>query len=399
MRVLKNAGRGLAAGCFVLAGSGVAFAGAWDTLGMGSSELLFAPESFVVEGSVTYADRNVDYDSTAASFVVPGESPIVVSPDGSVSSRATPNIWSYQGALKFSITDDADCLARVNSPLSIEEEMDPAWRGRFSGYETQADTLALDATCAYRFQIGEGRYLRAIGGVKAQDLSYYSKGAHPAAETAEVDLQADGIDYGWRVGVAYEVPAYAMRASLIYDSQIKTDLSGGTIVGGNKAYDSFASLTLPQSIELNVQSGIAPGWLVSAGVKWADWSVIDVLSVESVSVVTGESVGETIHRELNFKDGWTVEAGVGHALTEQLSLGSAVQWDRGVGGSYSDTYTFSFGGSYAVSENVKLSLGTAAIYKTAGSGDANNFASGTVNEYDYDASWAYAMSTKVRLSF
>ncbi|QUS54970.1 OmpP1/FadL family transporter [Pseudovibrio brasiliensis] len=399
MRVLKNAGRGLAAGCFVLAGSGSALAGAWDTLGIGSSELLFAPEKFVVEGSVTYVDRNVDYDNTAASFVIPGVPPTVVNPGGPATSRATPNIWNYQGALKFGITDNADCMARINNPLSIEEEMDPDWRGRFSGYETQARTLAFDATCAYRFQVGEGRYFRAIAGVKAQDLSYYSKGAHPLAGTAEVDLKADGLDYGWRVGVAYEVPAYALRASLIYDSQIETDLSGDTIVGGSKAFDSTASLTLPQSVELNVQSGIAPGWLVSAGVKWVDWSVIDVLSVDSFHPVSGAAEGETVHRKLNFKDGWTVKAGIGHALNEKVSLGSSLQWDRGVGGSYSDTYTFGFGGSYAANKNVKFTVGTAAIYKTAGSGDATNFASGTVNEYDYDASWAYAVNTKIRLSF
>lgn len=61
MRVLKNAGLGLAAGGFVLAGSGAAFAGAWDNMGVGSLDLLFAPEKFVVEAGATYADRNVDY--------------------------------------------------------------------------------------------------------------------------------------------------------------------------------------------------------------------------------------------------------------------------------------------------------------------------------------------------
>ncbi|KZK80539.1 long-chain fatty acid outer membrane transporter [Pseudovibrio sp. Ad13] len=388
MRVLKNAGRGLAAGCFVLAGSSATFAGAWDTLGIGSSELLFAPEEFVVEGSVTYVDRNVDYVSTNATAT-----------DGPLKTRATPNIWNYQGAMKFAITDSADCLARFNNPLSIEEDMDPNWRGRLSGYETQAKAFAFDATCSYKFQVGEGRFIRAIAGAKAQHLSYYSKGAHPSGAAAEVDLSADGLDYGWRVGVAYEVPAYAMRASLIYDSQIESKLDGDTSVGSTKLYDSTASLTLPQSVELNVQSGIAPGWLISAGVKWVDWSVIDVLSVDSKAAVPIVSDRETVHRKLNFKDGWTVKAGIGHALNEQLSVGSSLQWDRGVGGSYSDTYTLGLGGSYAANKNVKFTLGTAAIYKTSGSGDANNIASGTVSEYDYDSSWAFAVNTKVRLSF
>ncbi len=388
MRFLRNTGRGLAAGCFVLAGSGAAFAGAWDNMGIGSSELLFAPEDFVVEGSVTYVDRNVDYVSTNAT-----------APNGPVKTRATPDIWDFQGAVKLAITDNTDCLARFNNPLSIDEAMNPDWRGRYSGYETQATAFAFDATCSYKFQVGEGHFLRAIAGAKAQYLSYYSKGAHPTQGTSEMDLNTDGMDYGWRVGVAYELPAYAMRASLIYDSQIESKFDGDSSAGGVKIYDSRASLTLPQSVELNVQSGIAPGWLVSAGVKWVDWSVIDVLSVESTALDPFLPDGETVHRKLSFKDGWTVKAGIGHALTEKLSLGSSVEWDRGVGGSYSDNYTLGFGGSYAANENVTFALGTAAIYKASGSGNANDLASGTVSEYDYDSSWSFAVSTKVRLAF
>ncbi|EEA95989.1 OmpP1/FadL family transporter [Pseudovibrio sp. JE062] len=392
MRVLKNAGRGLAAGCFVLAGSGSALAGAWDTLGIGSSELLFAPEEFVAESSFTYVDRNVDYDITTASTAF---GPVT----GDASSRATPNIWNYQGALKLALTENADCLARVNNPYSIEEEMDPNWNGRFSGYETRAVTFAFDATCSYKFQVGEGQYLRAIAGARALDLTYFSEGLTATSPSnivvAKVDLKSKGLDVGWRAGLAYEMPAYALRASLIYDSEIHVDLEGDTEAVGVTTFDSFASLTLPQSVEFNVQSGIAPNWLASFGVKWVDWSVIDKLSV------TNAAGSKTVDRKLNFQDGWTVKAGIGHRINEQFSVGSSLQWDRGVGGSYSDTYTIGLGGSFAASKNVKFTLGTAAIYKTAGSGDMTNDVSSisAVTEYDYDPSWAYAINTKLRVSF
>ncbi|MFS8182648.1 OmpP1/FadL family transporter [Pseudovibrio denitrificans] len=424
MRVLKNAGRGLAAGCFVLAGSDSALAGAWDTMGVGSLDLLFAPEKFVVEGGTTYLDRNVDYKVTKGTTQGrPGTDVDLLPNTGSKKERVTPNIWNYQIGVKATLLDNVDCLGRAYNPFRITEEMDPSWAGRYAGYETNANTLGLDATCSYKFQVGEGQSIRAIAGVKALDLTYQSDGMliggalltsvgsapvviDPAADyVSGAELKSKGMAWGWRAGVSYEIPAYALRASLVYDSAISMDLEGDsyvknvplqpTVGGGMTTVEgeAYSSLKLPQSVELNIQSGIAPGWLATFGVKWMDWSVIDRL------VVTNADGNMTTNRVLNFKDGWTVKAGIGHKLNDKLSLGSSVQWDKGVGGSYSDTYAFGLGGSYALNDKVKVIVGGAAIYKTPGSGDANNLASGATNEYEYDSSWNYALNTKLRIAF
>ncbi len=406
MRVLKNAGLGLAVGGFVLAGSGAAFAGAWDKLGVGSLDLLFAPEDFVVEVGATYADRNVDYELTDSTMQ--NGDPVSFGPE---KERVTPNIWDYRVGVKARLLDNVDCLGRLNSPFGINEEMDPTWDGRYGGFETKATTMGLDATCAYKFQVDGSSNLRVIAGVKAMDLTYQSDGItpldgngdfHPLGQdtVTGAEIKSDGMAWGWRAGVAYEIPAYAMRASLVYDSEVALDLAGGsyakmgplTIPVG----EAYASITAPQSVEFNVQSGIAPGWLATFGVKWMDWSVIDRL------VLVDETGAAKTDRKLGFKDGWTVKAGIGHQLTDKLSLGSSVQWDRGVGGSYSDNYTFAAGGAYDLNEKVKISLGGAAIYKTAGNGDALDYSVsplGTGYTYDYDSSWHFAVDTKLRIAF
>ncbi len=56
----------------------------------------------------------------------------------------------------------------------------------------------------------------------------------------------------------------------MYDSKVKLDLTGDTYIfdvptasGGIETIhqEAYASITAPQSVELNVQSGIAPaGW-------------------------------------------------------------------------------------------------------------------------------------------
>ncbi len=415
MRVLRNSALGAVAGSFVLAGSGAAFAGAWDAMGVGSLELLFAPEKFVVEGGTTYLDRNVNYKVKSAKSQL--GAPVST---GSDNERVTPNIWNYQVGIKASLTDKLDCLGRILNPFGITEEMDPTWQGRYAGYSTKADTLKFDATCSYKFQVDEASNFRVIAGVKAMELTYASDSmvhgqalksalasSHPDIAAAldptkdyvtESELTSDGMAVGWRAGVAYEIPAYALRASLIYGSKVDFDLTGESNIsaeGHNIPGDIFASLTLPQSVELNVQSGIAPGWLATFGVKWMDWSVVDRL------IVVDAKGDLKTDRKLAFKDGWTVKAGIGHQYNEKLALGSSVQWDRGVGGSYSDTYTFGLGGSYALNEKMKVTIGGAAIYKTSGAGDANNLISpgGSENNYEYDSSWVYAVNTKIRVAF
>ncbi|KZL21581.1 Long-chain fatty acid transport protein precursor [Pseudovibrio axinellae] len=407
MRFLKSATRGAVAGCFVMAGSGAAFAGGWDTMGVGTLDLLFAPERFVVEGGATYLDRNTDYDVTSASDQLGRQTT-----SGSTSERVTPNIWNYQFGVKGRVLENVDCLGRAYNPYGIIESMDPTWAARYAGYETNATTLGLDATCSYTFQAGEGRSIRAIAGIRGLDLTYQSDSMLPGVlvnpaltddYVSGAELKSKGMSWGWRAGVAYEIPAYALRASLVYDSQIAMDLEGETYIrdvpdglGGTTTItgDAYSSITAPQSVELNIQSGIAPGWLASFGVKWVDWSGIDRL------VVKDESGDLSTDRALNFKDGWTVEAGVGHQLNEKLTLGGSVQWDRGVGGSYSDSYSFGLGGSYALNDKVNMIIGGAAVYTAAGEADATNHAPyGATNEYTYDSAWHYALSTKLRIAF
>ncbi|MTI45626.1 hypothetical protein E1178_18640 [Roseibium hamelinense] len=368
-------------------------AGGWDTLGIGSNELLFDPGRFVIEGTYKYVDRNVDYMATSATLF--GGVPV----PGRATSRATPNIWNYQGALKFQITDDIACMGRVNDPYQIEENLDETWQGRFSLTKTSAGSTAWNASCSYRFQVQDGHFIRAIGGAGIVDLTYYAENLTALSATAsaptKVDLQSADPGWGWRAGIAYEVPQYAIRASVIYDSPVSVDLDGTTEVTGVTAFDSFASITLPQSVELNVQSGIAPKWLASFGVKWVNWSSVEELTVANAAGAL------TVDRFLGYKDGWTVRAAIGHQFNDWASFQTGIQWDRGIGQTYSDTYSLGVGGSFALNEHMEWSIGTAATYKTPGNGDLTNRASANqaATNYDYGSSWAYAIQTKLKLTY
>src|SRR5690606_34117088 len=85
---------------------------------------------------------------------------------------------------------------------------------------------------------------------------------------------------------------------------------------------------LPQSVELKLQSGIAPGWLAFGSVKWTDWSAMTTLDV------VRPGAGLVSRNEYYWRDGWTVTGGVGHAFTDTISGSVSLTWDRGVSTGY-----------------------------------------------------------------
>ncbi|MDA0187583.1 MAG: hypothetical protein O3C59_08930 [Proteobacteria bacterium] len=86
------------------------------------------------------------------------------------------------------------------------------------------------------------------------------------------------------IGGAYEIPEIALRVAMTYFSEIKLDFSGSegiapaanlnraliptTGAGGGTA--NF-SVTVPQSILLEAQSGIAEDTLMFGSVRWTNW--------------------------------------------------------------------------------------------------------------------------------
>ncbi|KZL14807.1 MULTISPECIES: OmpP1/FadL family transporter [unclassified Pseudovibrio] len=410
MRVLKTLAQTTVLGCAVSMIPAAAFAGGWSTEGIADYDLLFADGKFVVETQATYADRNVDFKNAKTNQT--GR------PEDTTNSSAddiAPNIAVFSGAVKVELLENLDLYARLNQPYLIREQPGFDWNGRYAIGETNADALGFDAMLSYKHEVSKGNFVRVFGGLRSVTVDYeqLSKTLAPVIDPGTglpigtVDLDTDiNVDskreYGFRIGAAFEKPEIALRAMIAYESAIDVELDGALSIQNVGSFGSNAEATLPQSIEAKVQTGIAPKWLASLGVKWTDWSVLNELAVDVAS--PGGPVPTKVVRDLGYSDGWIVEAGIGHQLTDKLSLGSSVTWDKGIGGPYSDTYSLSLGGSYDFAKNVKFTLGGRAIFKTSGEGSYDIAKTGAVNsqvntDYEYDSSWNFAVSSKLRVAF
>ncbi|MCJ7872221.1 outer membrane protein transport protein [Phaeobacter sp. J2-8] len=170
-------------------------------------------------------------------------------------------------------------------------------------------------------------------------------------------------DVGFVVGAAYQIPEYALRVALTYRSEIEhefdadesyTKLSLPSTVSAVST-TTKAPITMPQSITLDFQSGVAPKTLVFGSIRWTEWS--------KWSVAPGAYMAETGSEITSFdNDVFTYQLGVGRQVTDDLSLFARVGYEEKKGGvasrlSPTDGYTsVGIGGSYR--------LGTAKI--TAG---------------------------------
>ena len=185
---------------------------------------------------------------------------------------------------------------------------------------------------------------------------------------------------GWVLGGAFEKPDIALRAALTYRSEITThhdtvensqvstnapvmiagaiqqfnaatgaglttaaqliaalDGAGQTAranqirtlqalaaAGLNGTRGSRTNITTPQSVNLDFQTGVMPGTLAFANVRWVDWSGFTI----SPQLYSG--VGQTPIVGYS-KDQWSAQVGLGHKFNDLLSASVAALWDSGAG--------------------------------------------------------------------
>jgi len=346
----------------------VAHAGGLEANGYDWDQL-FDPAPYSAKASATYV--HIDKNVTRPGFA------------GTVST--TPGRVHYNTGVKADIFDMASCLVTVQNPFGSDTSRTNA----YAASTTQAVSESIRSTdtgltCAVGAQVGPG-VISVIAGVSAQNLDYQA--AAPLTLTTSTPISINGWSTGWRAGLAYEIPEYALRVSAIYNAPVHYTLNG-TAYGGAASAD----VTTPQSFEVRGQTGIAPGWLALGSVKWMDWSTLQRLTVNTI--------GGPLVSAFDYRDGWTVTAGVGHAVSEQLSVVGTLSWDRGTStpgtndvltaGTQTDRYGVALGGSYNLSPNVQLTGGVSASLLGAGSNARGE---------RWDTGYVYAVSGGIKASF
>ncbi|AOA57604.1 OmpP1/FadL family transporter [Acinetobacter larvae] len=172
---------------------------------------------------------------------------------------------------------------------------------------------------------------------------------------------------GWLAGVAYQIPDIALKASITYRSEIDHKVNiresiamldnlssinpaviGGLLPPEAQAYlpivagamaanqaEGKTTITTPQSVNLDFQTGIMANTVAFANVRWVNWKDFSLQPYKFGKV--SEIVGKAVERPNGFNlveyadDQWSVTAGVGRKFSEQWAGNFSVGWDSGAG--------------------------------------------------------------------
>lgn len=407
----------LGAGCFSLTLIGAAMhpahAGGIERGGY-DIDLLFDPAPFATEAEATYVMPNRKLKNGVDTNPLDGNITAL-----GTSTNESADYWVPRIGAKAQIVQGVDCMVDYSQPWGAHTTPG-LWAGAQSNMETDIKSDNYAATCSYKMDAGKGQ-LRFIGGVFYQKVYGFKEDlvsplVPDFAGTGRVDLTSSG--WGWRAGIAYEIPDIALRASLVYNSKVKLDNISGTLDLSNVGIPAFpiygSTQYMPDVVELKLQSGIAPGWLAFGSIKWVNWSVLQSVPICPVGVpsslcFTGNAASgsqQVTSLDLMYRDGWTVSGGIGHKFNDQWSAAGQLSWDRGTShgyGSQTDTWTLGGGVAYTPRPNIEVRLaGVIGVMTSGHSGivnGENGYQAGTEVSYDFGNDLVTAISGGVKIKF
>ncbi len=218
--------------------------------------------------------------------------------------------------------------------------------------EVEVNTQSLSAIVGFQpnssWNIYAGPVLQTVeGNVQLRGAAY---GSADVLGKYNADINQDEA-WGWLAGIAYQIPEIALKASLTYRSEINHDAKTHeygqsnilALVAKNPAAalyntNTTTKITTPQSVNLDVQTGILANTVAFANIRWVTWKDFAIRPEKfgQISEVLG-AAGKTPDNPNGFDlvaysdDQWSVTTGIGRKLNEKWASNISVGWDSGAG--------------------------------------------------------------------
>ena len=253
--------------------------------------------------------------------------------------------------------------------------------------------------------------------------------AGPVWQTVEADIHLRGAAYGntgynikveqkeawgWLAGFAYQIPEIALKASVAYRSEIshnataiqssKITVPSGMLPhlpNGIESHRTDAvNATTPQSVNIDLQTGIAQNTLAFVNMRWVHWSEFAVKPTLLGDISIIKNPNGTRQNLIDYSDDqWSATVGLGHKFNNKWSGTAAVGYDSGAGnpvttlGPTEGYWSVGVGGQYSPAENYFIQAGVKYFWL----GDAHAQTGGNVvGEFEDNHALGYGMKIGYR---
>ena len=305
-----------------------------------------------------------------------------VTANGRNKSQAIPH-----GYFIHQINDTAWFGLAMTVPFGMGTEYDDDWAGNDHGISATILTFDLNPNFAFKlsekFSVGFGASIQYA----QADLKIRSAlDKRAPALTAESEIDADSIAWGWNVGMMWS-PVENFRVGLSYRSQIKHDAEGDFTLDRpqNNGVDIPIGI-LPEDAQkvLNMQSFdgyatvTAPAWAMASVAwdvndlvslygtfRWTDWSSFDELNITTNVPSVGGNIKNkwrdtylgSLGMDLRLTDWWTLRGGIAYESSPIANprTRTAIIPDA-------DRWWFAIGSSFKWSDNFQTDISFAHLH-------------------------------------
>ena len=212
-----------------------------------------------------------------------------------------------------------------------------------------------------------------IGYQPTENWNFY---AGPVWQTVEADISLRGgayggpsllgsyniqVDqkeaYGWAAGFAYLKPEIALKAAVTYRSEIKHNATSTETHNLSSAFTTISNIeaVTPQSVNIDLQTGVAKNTLVFANLRWVHWDQF---------VVSPNKLSEFNQDLISYSDDqYSATIGTSHKFNSKWAATAAVGYDSGAGnpvttlGPTEGYWSLGLGGQYSPAENYFIQAG------------------------------------------
>jgi long-chain fatty acid transport protein len=260
-----------------------------------------------------------------------------------VSIRDT-TFWIPNAYMTQKISDTWGFGFGIFSNFGLSTKWDEEWEGRFITGGTQAEITTLSLNPAIAFKPFEKLTLAAGPVLQMVEIELKYKvpnvlggsgiGPSPlAVPEAGVKLRGDDWDWGWNVGLLYQITD-TIKFGASYRSQINHSITKGNVKftpdgvnGFNDVNGASAPLRLPAIGYLGLSWAPKP-FTFEFDMQWTDWSSYNKLKVDfGETIGVGPTATSGLEKEKDWNAVWAYRFGAQYSVTDWLDLRAGYIYD------------------------------------------------------------------------